>query len=130
MSVILIIDDNQDIRSFLTEALNDEGYKSIEAANGKAALDILRRVTIGLILLDMKMPVMNGATFLVAYQSFPFPRSPVIVISANKRIASELTSDVVIFIQKPFDLTVLIAQVRKYILSVPPTAGLKVIKPG
>ena len=58
---ILIVDDDKEIVSFLNKALCDFGYVNLrEAYNGKDALNILQKETIDLIILDMKMPKMNG----------------------------------------------------------------------
>ncbi len=57
---ILIVDDQFGIRIMLNEMLTKEGYKTFQAANGKQALEILEKQDIDLILLDFKIPGMDG----------------------------------------------------------------------
>lgn len=57
---ILVVDDDPDIRDVLKLTLEGEGYNVQEAANGKEALEMVRKVNPHLLLLDFKMPVMDG----------------------------------------------------------------------
>lgn len=58
--IILIVDDQQGVRRLLYEAFSDEGYHVRMAGGGREALDMLSREKPDLILLDIKMPMMNG----------------------------------------------------------------------
>lgn len=62
---ILIVDDDEDIRDAMSETLQLEGHRTDCAADGLEALDILRRrgASTCLILLDLKMPGMDGSRF-------------------------------------------------------------------
>src|SRR5580658_4426226 len=60
---VLIVDDDRDIRETIREVLEVEGYTVETAENGAAALAKLRHVRPRLILLDLTMPVMDGASF-------------------------------------------------------------------
>ena len=66
MSKILVVDDSKMIRLLLTQSIMGLGYETIEASNGKEALEILKTESdkIKLILLDWNMPEMNGYEFL------------------------------------------------------------------
>jgi CheY-like chemotaxis protein len=79
---ILVVDDDSGIRGVVAEALADEGYAVLQAANGAIALDVLARRMVDLILLDMRMPVMNGWEFARAYAARPAPRAPVVTMTA------------------------------------------------
>ena len=57
---ILVADDEMSIRLLYSEELKEEGYEVYLAANGKEALDIVDRVPLDLVILDIKMPEMNG----------------------------------------------------------------------
>ena len=61
---ILIVDDEEDIRETLRMALQSGGYKTLEAGDGQAAIDILREgdnmVNVPIILCDIRMPRVNG----------------------------------------------------------------------
>ncbi len=64
MKSILVVDDDQQMRSALTEAIKRLGYHSALAENGSEALSKLNRASFGMIITDMKMPRMDGLTFL------------------------------------------------------------------
>ena len=57
---ILVVDDEEDIRLLYREELSEEGYEVILASNGKEALEAFRNETPDLIVLDIKMPIMDG----------------------------------------------------------------------
>lgn len=57
---ILIVDDQYGIRILLNEVFNKEGYQTFQAANGLQALDIVTKERPDLVLLDMKIPGMDG----------------------------------------------------------------------
>ncbi|SFQ98289.1 response regulator [Desulfoscipio geothermicus] len=57
---LLVVDDQAGVRRLICEALLDEGYLVDQAASGKEALEKIKRKEFDLILLDIKMPNMNG----------------------------------------------------------------------
>ncbi|WP_126308270.1 response regulator [Methylomusa anaerophila] len=57
---ILVIDDQPGIRRLLTEVLQDEGYNVVTAANGYEGVQLARDIKPAVILMDMKMPGMDG----------------------------------------------------------------------
>lgn len=61
---VLIVDDQNGIRILLMEVFGSEGYKTFQAANGKQALEIVRNESPDLVLLDMKIPGMDGLEIL------------------------------------------------------------------
>ncbi|MGG3310924.1 response regulator [Paenibacillus sp. FSL W8-0187] len=61
---VLIVDDQNGIRILLVEVFSSEGYETFQAANGKAALEIVKTHTPDLVLLDMKIPGMDGLEIL------------------------------------------------------------------
>lgn len=117
---VLIVDDDPHIREFLCDALSDEGYPVLPAADGAEALDRLRDLlpaTPGLILLDMNMPILDGWGFAGAYRRFPIPPSlaPIVVCTAAHaapRCAAEVGADA--FLSKPFDLSALFHILDRY----------------
>ncbi len=101
--VILIVEDNEDLRFTVKEALTSADNKVLEAGNGKEALDILNDKTNedpDLILLDLKMPKMNGFEFLESYRNQFEKQVPIIVITGadldenDKKFLSSETSRV------------------------------------
>ncbi|MGG0825084.1 response regulator [Paenibacillus turicensis] len=61
---VLIVDDQNGIRILLMEVFNSEGYTTMQAPNGKVALEIVRNEAPDLVLLDMKIPGMDGLEIL------------------------------------------------------------------
>jgi two-component system response regulator (stage 0 sporulation protein F) len=61
---VLIVDDQNGIRILLMEVFNSEGYDTFQAANGKVALEFVRNESPDLVLLDMKIPGMDGLEIL------------------------------------------------------------------
>ena len=61
---VLIVDDQNGIRVLLLEVFSSEGYNTFQAANGKIALEIVKRESPDLVLLDMKIPGMDGLEIL------------------------------------------------------------------
>jgi two-component system, chemotaxis family, chemotaxis protein CheY len=83
---LLLVDDDDDIRETLAEALVESGHHVIQARDGQAALDHLATAQElpGLILLDLMMPVMDGIEFRrrqVAHA--PWSAIPVVLLSAD-----------------------------------------------
>lgn len=61
---VLIVDDQNGIRVLLTEVFGSEGYRTFNASNGKLALEIVKNESPDLVLLDMKIPGMDGLEIL------------------------------------------------------------------
>ena len=82
---LLIVDDDDAIRESLGEALAEDGFEVVLAANGREALDLLRsNPRPSALLLDLMMPVMNGWEFRREQLNDPLLRDiPVLVISAS-----------------------------------------------
>lgn len=66
MKSILVIDDEENIQTLLEDILKSEGYKVVVSDGGEAAMDILRKEKIDLIILDMMMPKANGQELYTA----------------------------------------------------------------
>ncbi len=116
MATILVVDDESSIRRTLKEILEFEKYEVHLAANGKDALDMAREVPFDVILLDIKMPEMDGMEVLDALQKFS--ESPVIMISGHGTIETAVEAikkGAYDFIVKPPDLNRLLVTVRNAI---------------
>ena len=86
--LVLLVDDDADIRAALTDFLRDEGFVVHTARNGREALKWLRDNgdQPNVVLLDLMMPVMDGRAFLDARESDPqLSAIPVVVVSADPR---------------------------------------------
>jgi CheY-like chemotaxis protein len=117
MHVVLVVEDDPDIRATLCDALEDNGYSPVGAANGVEALEYLRSDAEKpcLILLDLMMPVMDGQTFRSEQVADPaLARIPVVVISAYRDVekyAVELATE---YLPKPVRLETLLETARKH----------------
>lgn len=112
MSRILVIDDDSSIRQVIAYALGDEGYQVDEASDGEAALESVGRRHPDLILLDMKMPGVDGWEFARLYRERYERLAPIIVLTAA-RDAAQRAADVnaVSYVPKPFDLDALLERI-------------------
>lgn len=111
---IMVIEDDEDIRSALVDVLAEEGYETHSAENGKEALETLRQMPKPcLVFLDLMMPIMNGREFLdeVMRDSYLAP-VPVVVVSAIADKAD--VSGAVDFLKKPIDMDMILAVADKY----------------
>jgi DNA-binding NtrC family response regulator len=103
---LLIVDDDPRIRGLLTESLDALGYRTIEAANGREALDITRRESIDCVIADIKMPEIDGLALLHQLKA-ERPGMPVVMITGfafhqHKTEAADAGADG--FLMKPFRL--------------------------
>ncbi len=109
---ILIIDDDQDIRSYLGDLFSDNGYETVMAEDGAVAMEVVTAEKPDLITLDLEMPGEWGPRFYRKLsQSDEFKRTPVIVISglqANKYAIPKAIAT----LTKPFDAEELIRIVK------------------
>src|SRR5687768_17427882 len=87
---VLVVEDDDALRSHLVDALKAAGHPVVAAANGAAALEEVHRRRPSVILLDLVMPVMNGPAFLAAYREFPEPRAPVVLCTDLHDPAAQL----------------------------------------
>ena len=110
---ILIVDDDESIRQIVHMCLADEGYDVAEASNGLTALSMLGEIQPHLILLDLRMPVMDGWEFARRYRSTPGPHAPIVAfvaaLNAEQECADLPTAGI---LNKPFDLDDLLRAVR------------------
>jgi CheY-like chemotaxis protein len=110
---VLVVDDDSDIRSVMSDLLIDEGYQVRTAVNGRDALATLSTWQPDVILLDLMMPIMDGWTFLANLQSDQqLRRIPVIVMSASHTLSrGDERLAVADVIAKPFEIDAVLTKV-------------------
>ena len=103
----LIVDDSRFVRGFLRGMLEEKGIECVEAADGRAALDILREdEQFDLALVDWNMPVMNGLEFLTTVRSEGYDSIKVLMVTTeaeNDFIVRALDAGADEYLMKPFD---------------------------
>jgi CheY-like chemotaxis protein len=108
---ILVVEDDDDVRSALVEVLADAGFGVDEATNGQVALSAMRAARPCVVLLDLMMPVMSGWEVLREMQQDPgLARIPVCVVSAQ----GHATPNVSCILPKPVNVDAVLAVVRSH----------------
>jgi CheY-like chemotaxis protein len=115
--VILVVDDDEGVRAVMATALEDDGWEVETAENGRSALEVVAADRPAAIILDIRMPVMDGLTFAERYREFPEPRAPLILISATVNETAIRATGAVTGLRKPIDLNVLLTTVRRVAVS-------------
>ncbi|WP_445383196.1 response regulator [Robiginitalea sp. IMCC43444] len=101
---ILVVDDDTPIRSLLRQELSDAGYNVKEAADGKAALDMVRVSKPDLIILDVMMPEINGFDVAAVLKNDPATMDiPIIILSIVQDKERGLRIGVDRYLTKPID---------------------------
>jgi urea transport system substrate-binding protein len=110
---VLVVDDEPDIRATVTAMLEIEGYDVAEAVNGAEALAAVEAVPPDVILLDMRMPVLDGWGFASELRRRGH-RTPIVVMTAARDAAhwaAEIAAAA--FVSKPFGYDDLIRAVEE-----------------
>ncbi|MFQ6112487.1 MAG: response regulator [bacterium] len=105
-ATILVVDDSVDNRNLISSYLKQvSGYKVVFAKNGQEAVDIFRRRTISLILMDMEMPVMDGYTATAVIRNLEHGQDiPIIALTAHqggKEVKKCLDAGCTAYMSKP-----------------------------
>lgn len=117
---ILLVEDDPDVRESVQSLLEEEGYTVEPAQNGREALERVAASGVDpcLILLDLMMPVMNGAEFLAAFRSRHASHVPVVILSAWPREAAGAGGECD-YLPKPLSIETLLATVEKHCRHLP-----------
>jgi CheY-like chemotaxis protein len=115
-AVVLVVDDETDLRALTTSFLTCIGYEVIEARHGEEAIARLTQNAPDLVLLDLNMPVMDGWQFLAAQQRLrdgQLAAIPVLLLTAADSVSDQVaTLKAVGLVEKPFDPERLLAAIR------------------
>lgn len=110
---VLIVEDDDDLRSLIGSALGDAGYAAVEAADGAAALAACEERDPDVVLLDLSLPRLGGQAFADAYRR-GMGRAKIIVMSgADRGGETSARLHAAIFLSKPFDLEQLLVAVKR-----------------
>ncbi|MBW4753840.1 substrate-binding domain-containing protein [Prevotella melaninogenica] len=117
---VLIIDDNIDIRTYLRSVLSEK-YNVSEAADGKAGLELARKIVPDIVLSDIMMPVMDGLAFCQQLKTDKaISHIPVILLTArslDEQRAEGYEHGADAYLSKPFSLRLLFSRIDNLIQS-------------
>jgi DNA-binding response OmpR family regulator len=110
---ILVVDDNERLRTLVKAYLTQEGYRVVTASDGREALFVAREENPDLIVLDIMMPEMDGYEFMRTHRKER--ETPIILVTAkieetDALLGLELGADD--YISKPFSMRILAARIR------------------
>ena len=111
---ILVVDDDPCIRETVVDILDSEGYWTETASNGSEAIDTIVRALPSLVLLDMRMPVLDGWGVARELKKRGL-QVPIVVMTATRdaeQWADEIAADG--YLAKPFDLSELLTIVKRF----------------
>jgi CheY-like chemotaxis protein len=112
--LVLVVDDDPDILEAVAEILEGEGYRVARARNGLEALERVEEEEPALVLLDLMMPLMDGAAFGRELQvRRPSANLPIVVISADGNPDRAAVPGTVGVLPKPFDIDALLRMVAE-----------------
>lgn len=117
MQKILIVDDDKDFRAIVKEILIDEEFSAAEASNGLTAVEIFKNSPIDAVLLDLRMPHMDGIETMRELRKIN-PHIPVIVLTAFGDIPTAVEAvkqGAYDFITKPPEFDNLIATIKEVV---------------
>ncbi len=124
MAKILVIDDEQCIRTLLETLLSRKGYEVMLASSGQNGLEVFRREHPDAVVLDLKMPVMDGLTVLKEIRRID-SRRPVIVLTGAATPEMEQQANALgasAFVEKEFSLHRLGDSLKRLLKTSPPGA--------
>lgn len=87
---ILVVEDEKVLNDAYTTILKKEGYKVLSTFDGEEALSVAETNTIDLILLDLRMPKVNGIEFLKAYDLAAQKTPPIVIVFSNLDMQEEI----------------------------------------
>lgn len=130
-AVVLVIDDEVQMRRLLRVSLEMNGYEVVEAASGKAGLEEAARCQPDAVLLDLGLPDIEGLAVLKRLREWS--QTPILVVSVRHREEDKiaaLDNGANDYITKPFGTGELLARVRVLLRSTQPQAKVEVFRSG
>jgi CheY-like chemotaxis protein len=116
---ILLVEDNNEVRELLALFMKHLGYKVFEAATGLEAIDLASAVQPHLIMMDLRLPEMNGAEATAHLKANPSTRDvPLLVVTASGSSTDRrraLDAGAAEILLKPIDVTTLSNVLRRYL---------------
>jgi DNA-binding response OmpR family regulator len=116
MSCIMVVEDEDDIRNFLVEVLTDAGFDIVYAETGDAALQLLQKEDVRLVVTDINLPGHLDGIGLATAARQRHPGIPLVFISGRptKLLDAWVLEDPAAFLQKPFSFNTLVTAVNGF----------------
>ena len=111
---ILLVDDEPDVTRILSKRLGRRGYECQAAVNGQEAVDAMAQFVFGVIIMDVKMPVMDGMSALQIIHA-RWPKTQIILLSghADMQLAVQAMSEGAFgYLMKPVDIDELLFKIE------------------
>lgn len=123
-ATVMIVEDDGMIREMMDITLSQAGYRVMAVGSGESALDMLRRIKVDLVLLDVHMPKMSGLDVLMAMTRIGRQTPPVVMVTANRQahtVAEAMRLGCVGYMAKPFAPGDLLGRVARALAGRPAT---------
>lgn len=117
-ATVLVAEDDPNLREALCETLELAGYQVESASDGNAALEIMQRKPVGMVVSDVQMRPMDGHELMTRVKSI-YPSIPVLLMTAYGNIEKAVTAmrdGAVDYLAKPFEAGALVEKVQKAVL--------------
>jgi DNA-binding response OmpR family regulator len=112
-AIVLVVDDDPEIRDVVRWLLEDEGWTVETASDGRDALERATRARPALIVLDMGLPILSGEEVAMRLREVYVDPPPIIVVSADGRAGEKAARiGAASYLHKPFDVDALARLVR------------------
>jgi two-component system response regulator MprA len=111
---VLVVDDDPILRRSIAETLQESGYRVIGARDGVDALRVLSRTAPWLILLDIYLPMMNGADFVRELRQRGITTRIVVITASRDASAWAERLEAADFLRKPFEMVDVLQAVERY----------------
>ncbi|MEK6544268.1 MAG: response regulator transcription factor [Elusimicrobiota bacterium] len=116
MATILIVDDEPDFRLILADIFTRAGFKTLEAPDGRQALDMLSAAHADLVVVDWNMPILSGPEFCTEIrQHHDFDTLPIIMLTVRQQNvdhAEGIHQGADLYLTKPVDSEILLTHVK------------------
>jgi CheY-like chemotaxis protein len=116
---ILVVDDEDALRTVLSSELQSEGYSVVSASDGDEAIAVLQQKSFDLVLLDIKMPRVDGFEVL-RFLKERYPKTKVIMLTGFADLKNAIESKKLgaeDFVSKPYDLVDLLTTIERVLSS-------------
>jgi two-component system response regulator VicR len=115
---VMVVDDEPEITEVVASALEDDGFNVEKASDGRRALELVERHPPDAMVLDLNLPKVDGLQVVQRCRANPATRDvPIIIVSGSRDALQEIDLQSLVFVEKPFDLEVLLVLIEDAVSS-------------